>query len=98
MLEFRLVQNPAWFNDFGLQIFDRENKFIGKELVLEKAEEGYRLPYVVEQINKQQLINLIDQLWNIGIRPSNGAGDANAMEAIKYHLEDFRRLVFKEKK
>ena len=38
---------------------------------------------------------LIDSLWDAGIRPTKGAGSAGAFDAVKYHLEDMRRLVFK---
>ena len=38
----------------------------------------------------------MDELWHLGIRPSQ-EGAAGAYAAMKYHLEDMRRLVFKGK-
>ncbi len=38
---------------------------------------------------------LMDDLWNAGIRPTEGAGSAGAMRATERHLEDMRTLVFK---
>jgi hypothetical protein len=38
---------------------------------------------------------LMDELWQCGIRPSEGAGSAGAMAATQRHLEDMRTLVFK---
>ncbi len=39
----------------------------------------------------------IDELWNVGIRPSEGSGSAGAMAAKEAHLQDMRKLVFTEK-
>lgn len=37
---------------------------------------------------------LMDELWNCGLRPTEGAGSAGAMAAQTRHLEDMRTLVF----
>ncbi len=50
--------------------------------------EAINLPYEVAQ-------QLIDSLWDCGLRPSEGTGSAGAMAATQKHLEDMRRLVFK---
>ena len=39
---------------------------------------------------------LMDEIWNCGIRPTNH-GSPGEMDAISYHLEDMRKLVFKGK-
>lgn len=36
----------------------------------------------------------MDELWQVGIRPSEGQGSAGQMAATQKHLEDMRRLVF----
>ncbi len=38
--------------------------------------------------------NLMDSLWDLGFRPSEGTGSAGAMAATQKHLEDMRKLVF----
>jgi len=38
---------------------------------------------------------MMDELWNIGVRPSEGSGSAGQLASVKYHLEDMRKLVFK---
>ena len=40
---------------------------------------------------------LMDELYLAGIRPSEEGG-AGQLQAIKYHLEDMRKLVFKNDK
>lgn len=41
---------------------------------------------------------LMDELWQAGVKPSQSIGSTGQVEAIKYHLEDMRKLVFKERK
>lgn len=66
-----------------------------KPLVMEKIEEGQFVePCVVLDITSAQ--RLMDELWNCGLRPSEGTGSAGALAATERHLADMRRLVFKE--
>lgn len=39
---------------------------------------------------------LMDELFSLGVRPSDGAGTAGQLASIKYHLEDMRKLVFND--
>lgn len=38
---------------------------------------------------------LMDELWNVGIRPTEGTGSAGSLAATERHLADMRALVFK---
>lgn len=99
MLELRVTNKPMYMgNGFEFRILDREAMSFVSSLNLANVEkgEGVEIPSLFN-LTKDNLISLMDQLWNLGIRPSNGSGDANAFEALKYHLEDMRKLVFKEK-
>jgi len=40
---------------------------------------------------------LMDELWHVGLRPSEGSGSAGALAATERHLKDMQRLVFKGK-
>jgi hypothetical protein len=54
--------------------------------------------FVVEPsfaMDNEQAQTLMDDLWNCGIRPTEGAGTAGSMRAVERHLEDMRTLVFK---
>jgi hypothetical protein len=51
-------------------------------------------PFITLPMRQAQV--LIDALWDCGLRPSEGSGSAGALAAVKYHLEDMRKLVFKE--
>jgi hypothetical protein len=39
---------------------------------------------------------LMDDLWNVGLRPTEGTGSAGSLAATQRHLEDMRTLVFKK--
>lgn len=39
---------------------------------------------------------LMDQLWDSGIRPTEGSGSAGALAATQRHLEDMRELAFSQ--
>lgn len=38
--------------------------------------------------------SLVNQLWELGIRPSQAAGSAGQLEAVNRHLGDLRTLLF----
>jgi hypothetical protein len=37
---------------------------------------------------------LMDDLWNCGLRPTEGAGSAGSLRATEKHLADMRKIVF----
>ena len=39
---------------------------------------------------------LMDDLWQCGLRPSEGTGSAGALAATQKHLDDMRKLVFQD--
>lgn len=50
-------------------------------------------PMLLEHEHAQQLL---DELWRLGLRPRDGAGSLAHVEATRAHLDDMRRLVFKD--
>lgn len=48
-------------------------------------------------LTKQNVQVIFDQLWAAGYRPNDGTGNTGHVEALKYHLEDMRSLVFERK-
>jgi hypothetical protein len=55
---------------------------------------GYIDPSLVLPIDDAQ--RLMDELWNCGLRPTEGSGSAGALAATQRHLEDMRALVFQK--
>lgn len=57
--------------------------------------------YIVEpflRLSMEDAQALMDELWNCGLRPTEGSGSAGAMAATQKHLEDMRILVFNKDK
>lgn len=50
------------------------------------------------ELKRDEAQALMDELWNVGFRPTEGTGSAGAMAAVQAHLKDLQKLVFKEKK
>jgi len=73
---------------------DQDGKlFVGTPLVMRDAEPGMvtRPVMTLTQTAAQQLM---DELWNCGLRPSEGAGSAGQLAATERHLADMRTLTF----
>lgn len=45
-------------------------------------------------LSLEDAVSLMTELWNAGIRPAE-VGTTGELAALKYHLEDMRKLVFK---
>ena len=41
---------------------------------------------------------LMDQLWYVGIRPTEGTGSTGSLAATQKHLEDMRKIAFNQLK
>jgi hypothetical protein len=46
------------------------------------------------QLRPSEAQQFMDELWRVGIRPTEGAGSVGQIAATEKHLEDMRRLVF----
>lgn len=53
-------------------------------------------PTCVMTIHQAQV--LIDDLWQAGLRPSEGTGSAGQLAATQKHLADMRTIAFKQLK
>jgi hypothetical protein len=55
-------------------------------------------PQPTLSMRQDEAQQLMDELWRVGLRPSEGTGSAGAMAAVQAHLADMRALVFKGEK
>ena len=95
--------------DFGFQLYiaDEGSRVVGqgdpnrigiaKPMVFEKIEIGLHVDPVLS-MKKQEAEALMNELWRVGIRPSNGEGNVGQIGAIKHHLNDMRAIVEKQLK
>jgi len=58
----------------------------------------YTVPPPTITMSKQEAQVLMDSLWDSGIRPTEGAGSAGSLAATQKHLQDMRKIVFKQLK
>jgi len=95
-LEFFLSFQPYRF-DYALSARTRDGYF-AKAVEWETVEEGGEFTQgPMLQLPREDVQVLFDELWRGGFRPSHVESAESALGATKYHLEDMRRLVFKEK-
>ncbi len=78
----------------------RKDKVYGlvSPLTFERREELFTETQPTVTLSTVAAQQLIDDLWECGLRPSEGSGSAGALTAVQRHLEDMRTLVFKKEK
>lgn len=100
-LRFFLNQDAIAMGHCGLHI-RKGHADIGfefaTEIVFKKIEEPGIMTPPALFIKPDEAQQLMDELWRIGFRPSEGTGSAGALAATQNHLDDMRRLVFKLKR
>lgn len=87
------------FND-AISLYMAEDRIDGRWIVepvkIKLTIEGaFSEPFLKLDMTTAQA--LMDELWNCGIRPSEGSGSAGSLAATERHLKDMQRLVFKDK-
>ena len=63
-------------------------------LIVEESPKDCINPDPICKLSPEMAQSLMDDLWDCGLRPSEGAGSAGALAATQKHLEDMRKLVF----
>jgi hypothetical protein len=98
MMEVRATRQPAGWG-FGIEsrVLDREQRQYVKRAELELVTPDNPNPVIppVAVIEDRETQMLMDQLWDCGLRPSEGSGSAGALAATERHLADLRRLLLK---
>lgn len=73
---------------------DREKRRVVTALTIEETnyyEMQKEPPLALSYIEAQALM---DNLWHIGLRPTEGKGTAGLTEAMKEHIIDLRKMAF----
>lgn len=91
------VEREIWNENISIRLATKigDNLHVAKPVMYERVELGafiepcLRLPFETAQ-------KLMNELWHAGVRPAQSIGTEGQTSAIKYHLEDMRRLVFKD--
>jgi len=85
-----------WSDSVGFLIEERHGdvtRIVKPGIMMEPSGEGDVLEPTFS-IKTQAARMLMDRLWDQGIRPTSHKDANPQIEAIKYHLEDMRRLAY----
>ena len=93
--EYKVYAQKEWAADaVSVLIKDGENIVKPILLELEPYEQGMYIAEPSLKMPEDLAQKLLQALWETGLRPNNGESSLAHVEAMKYHLEDMRRLVF----
>jgi len=90
------LHKPDFRNFLDVYIM-REIVGVKQECVTVLPFEEYSDPTVASScmtLNAESAQRLMDDLWNCGLRPSEGSGSAGAMKATQNHLADLKKILF----
>ncbi len=93
--EFR-AEMPVWDDRINLfvRVTDGAGKrSFGRPLALEVIPEGNVVWEPTMRIDKTDAQQFMDELWRIGIRPSEGSGSAGSLAATERHLADMKAIA-----
>lgn len=92
-----MARRDDWADGVAIYMRKRtaDGDSVASSVLMTPHEIGTRVdPMLHLSIHEAQ--QLVDELWQCGLRPSEGSGSAGAMAATQKHLEDMRTLVFKK--
>ena len=83
---------------FGIDVLIRQIQpnglmSVAKTITLETVDANYQINPTMNIDNTAAQI-LMDDLWNCGIRPSEGSGSAGQLAAVERHLADMRTIAY----
>jgi hypothetical protein len=91
----RAFQWGDWIGIYGFSV-DREHrhKHEARNLTMEPiADEGQaQEPFV--RLDREAAQELMDDLWQCGVRPAGAAGSVGQLDATRKHLADIRAIAF----
>ena len=85
--------SPDDINLYGTQIKGNKH-YVISPMDIKEVDIGSAIsPFISLDYDSAQL--LIDNLWDCGLRPSEGSGSAGALKATQNHLADIKAIAFK---
>lgn len=98
-----LAQRSNWGADIEIVLMDISNLPDGTkirryvtDLVMTHNPDPAQIIEPSFKMSYEEAQRFMDDLWECGLRPSEGTGSAGALAATQKHLEDMRKLVFKD--
>ncbi len=73
---------------------DDGSRSLAEPLTLKAICEGDYISQPTMRLTRDEAQLMMDGLWDVGIRPTEGKGSAGAMAATERHLKDLQRIIF----
>jgi hypothetical protein len=94
------AQSMPWQGGVQLLIlgrsFDERRTYQVSSIEVEEHEASEVFPdSSIIHIRYEVAQRLMDDLWNCGLRPTEGTGSAGSLKATQTHLEDMRKIAFR---
>ena len=107
MIEIRAIKQP--FRQQGISLFIDDVPIHGAidqqymvaepiKMRVRTSDELYEETIAPLTIKSQAAQKLMDDLWDCGLRPSEGTGSAGQLAAVQKHLKDLRTILFNKLK
>lgn len=100
MREFKLRARRGDFcvgsGEINLFAFQRDEKqlYVAKKLELQQQDKQLAPIEPFLHIDSHEAQQLMDDLWDCGLRPSEGSGSAGQLRATQEHLSDMKTIAF----
>ena len=94
---FRADNRYKHLNIFIEEIQGQEYYIANPATMVRRHEKDMFLPVTpTTTLSPTAAQQLIDDLWDCGLRPSEGSGSAGQLAAVERHLKDMQTLVFEK--
>jgi hypothetical protein len=93
-IDIRATRRTMYPHDL-VEIFllNRANCTAAASLQFVPVERGAMLVPAIQLVMSEAQL-LIDALWQVGLRPTEGTGSAGSLAATEKHLQDMRTIAF----
>ncbi len=91
--------NAPWYNGIEILIAANDNgkRSVARTVTLEEISPGVCCEPTI-RLEYDEAQQLMDDLWQAGLRPAEGSGSAGSLRATEKHLEDMRKIAFNKLK
>lgn len=72
---------------------DREKRYFVEPVELKEIPEGFEQIDPTIRLSREDMIHLMDELWQCGVRPSREISSTGQLESMQAHLTDMRTLA-----
>lgn len=88
------AQSAPWLN--GVEVLITHGRAVAKIQFEEIADGTCYDPDSILRLSIPEAQTLMDDLWQAGLRPTEGRGSAGSLRATESHLADMRKIAFKK--